>query len=321
MRLAHLVLDRFPGGLPVARWPMHIAMRSIFGPPPIDPDRDPGDPGLFGPASASWVVLGSPPGIVGGIRALMMQLLHPGAMAGVADHSRYEDDPLERLRATARYVATVAFGSLPEVFAVTRDVRRAHTFVRGTRPDGLPYSAEDPHLLAWVSIALTDSFLAAYRAYGTGPLDDGTADAFVAEQSRAAALLDPRVNLDEVGQTAMLDLPMLAEGTLPQNQRDLTCALDRYMPELRLNEQSSKTLRFMLWPSIPAPVRAGYLPLMAGAVATLPAEIRDLLNMPHLGPADAAIRSQTRLALTTMRLLAGRSGALEVAMHRIAAKG
>ena len=302
----------------------------IFGPPALDPQEHSGDPGLFGPGSATWAVIGEPAAIVGGIRSLLVQLLHPLAMAGVADHSAFRADPLGRLHRTSAYVTATAFGSTAEALAAASAVRSAHRPVRGTAPGGRRYRAGDPALLTWVSMALTSSFLAADRAYSLHPVDAATADRFVAEQARAAGLLDPRVDLralDLVSQAPALRaggvalraggvwLPMVEDGTLPTTAAQLQGRLHAARPFLEVNEQGREALRFLLWPQLAPAMRAAYLPLLAGAVATLEPWQRRLLGVP-LGPAGIALRAQTRTLLVAMRVGTGLSPSLIAAQRR-----
>ena len=107
-----------------------------------------GDPGLFGPDSVTWRVHGDSSMFVGGLRALLLQLLHPLAMAGVAEHSDYRRHPDRRLARTAVFVATTTYGTTEEAEAAFAMVRRVHETVVGTAPDGRPYAANDPHLVA-----------------------------------------------------------------------------------------------------------------------------------------------------------------------------
>jgi hypothetical protein len=146
-------------GLPIVRDAVRRVLTRMFGPPPFDPNRDPGDPGLTGPGSPSWRIIGEPAAIAGGIRGLLAQVSHPLAMAGVHDHSAFREDPLGRLQRTSAYVTTSTFGSTAEAISVAGRVRAVHPRVHGTAPDGRPYRADDPRLLVWVSISLTSSFL------------------------------------------------------------------------------------------------------------------------------------------------------------------
>ncbi|CAN5158679.1 hypothetical protein BH23ACT9_BH23ACT9_33700 [soil metagenome] len=125
-----------PTGLPGVRLLARAGLGRIFGPAPFDPTAGEGDPGLLGADAASWRILGEPAAILGGIRALLVQVLHPHAMAGVADHSRFRDDTLGRLRHTSDYVTTTAFAATPQGLDAAHRGRRAHTVVGGTAPDG-----------------------------------------------------------------------------------------------------------------------------------------------------------------------------------------
>ena len=316
-----------PAGLPFTQTVARSGLARIFGPPPFDPAAAPGDPGLFGPGSASWQIIAEPAAIVGGIRSLLVQLLHPLAMAGVADHSAFRDDPLGRLHRTSGYVSTTTFGSTPEALGVASAVRRAHRVVAGRAPDGRPYRAGNPALLAWVSVALTSSFLATDRVYAPAPADDATADRFVAEQARGAALLDPRVDLDALAadpaalaalRVGTLPLPLIEEGVLPTSVAQLQAYLDDVRPDLGVNHQGRELLRFLLWPNLAAPLRAAYLPLLSGALGSLEPWQRRMLGT-RVGPAAAAWRVQTRTLLTGLRIGAGTSPALAMATRRAAA--
>lgn len=287
------IATTLPRGLPGLRRLWFASLGYVFGPPPFRTDRpEPGTPGLFGPGSASWSIVAEPAGIIGGVRALLVQLLHPLAMAGVADHSGFREDPLARLRSTSAYVTTTTFGTTAEALAVARRVRAVHRHVRGVAPDGRDYRADDPHLLAWVSVAFTASLLATDRAYAPRPADPETADRFVAEQSRAAALLDPRVDLEPFDRDpeaaralgeGSAALPMIEERRLPRDVAELDAMTEAYRPELEVNEQGRDALRFLIWPRVPPPVKAAYLPLMGGAVATLAPYERRLLGLPAPG--------------------------------------
>jgi uncharacterized protein (DUF2236 family) len=176
----------------------------------LDLDRD--DPGMFGPTSATWQVHADIAMLIGGVRALLLQSLHPLVMAGVADHSAYRTDPLGRLHRTAAFIGTTTFGTTQQANEAIALVRRIHTKVNGHAPDGRPYRANDPHLLAWVHLTEVDSFLLAVRRYGTGSIDAATADRYVAEMA-------------EVGER-------LGGRELPRARAELRAGIDAYRPEL-----------------------------------------------------------------------------------------
>ena len=100
--------------------------------------------------------------MVGGIRGLLLQMLHPHALQGVLDHSNFRSDMHGRLRRTARFIAVTTFGHRDDATAAIERVNRIHASVGGTLPDGTPYSATDPRTLAWVHVAEATSFLTAY---------------------------------------------------------------------------------------------------------------------------------------------------------------
>ena len=149
----------------------------------------PADEGLFGPRSVVWRVNRDRCFPLAGIRSLMVQALHPLAMAGVAQHSNWKKDPFGRLAATNTYLLTTTFGDTPSALAAAEWVRKIHVHVRGTDHEtGLPYSAEDPALLLWVHAAMVDSVVEVVTRYGR-TLDGAAADRYVAEMVRFAEIV------------------------------------------------------------------------------------------------------------------------------------
>ncbi len=153
------------------------------------PARLPDDPGLVPANSIAWKVHGDfSTMIVGGVAALLMQMLHPAALAGVWDHSNFRKDSLGRLRRTAQYIAGTTFGSTETATRMVTQVRRIHDRVHGVLPDGTPYSANDPALLTFVHVAGADSFLSAYMRY-RAPLSLADQDRYFAETAAVARAL------------------------------------------------------------------------------------------------------------------------------------
>lgn len=149
----------------------------------------PKDDGLFGPKSVVWRVNRDRVFPLAGMRSLMLQALHPLAMAGVAQHSMWKEDPFGRLAATSGYVLTTTYADTATALAAAGWVRRVHTRVRGVDPEtGLPYSAEDPDLLLWVHAGMVDSIVTVVQRYGRS-LTDVDADAYVAEMVRFAEIV------------------------------------------------------------------------------------------------------------------------------------
>lgn len=317
-----------PNGVPVLRRLVGAGLGGVFGDVPYDAERSPGDPGLHGPGSATWRVIGDPAAIVGGVRGLLVQLLHPLAMAGVADHSAFERDPIGRLRRTAGYVTVTAFGSLDEVLDAVTQVRRRHVPVRGRVADGRSYRADDPALLAWVQIALTESFLATDAAYAARPVRGAAADEFVREQSRIAALLDPGVDLEAIAadpaaraalREGTLPLPMVEDGTLPTSVGGLRARMAEFEPELELTEQGREAMTFLQRPPVEPGLAVAYRPVFEGALATVPRARRRKMGWRANPLRDRAARATTFGLVNGLRLSTGRAGSLTVAEARVEA--
>ena len=149
----------------------------------------PKDDGLYGPRSIVWRVHRDRSFPLAGLRSLMIQALHPLAMAGVAQHSTWRQDPFGRLAATSSYLLTTTYGDTEAALAAAAWVRKIHVHVRGTDPEtGLPYSAEDPDLLLWVHAGMVDSIVDVVQRYGR-TLDLSDADRYVAEMVRFAEIV------------------------------------------------------------------------------------------------------------------------------------
>lgn len=219
-----------------------------------------GDPGLCGPGSTSWEVLADPSAMVAGVRSLLLQSCHPSAIQGVDDHSGFEADPLGRLHRTVAYVTVSTFGSVPEAERMAELVTKAHQNVKGVRPDGVLYDANDPRLLLWVHVALVDSLLRSYQLYGKKSLTSAQQDSFVDEQSRIVALLG---------------VP-----DAPRSSGELRECLEGFSSELSATEAALRSVRFIKNPPLPPPYRPFYKLLFAGAAATLEEEHRAILGLP-----------------------------------------
>jgi uncharacterized protein (DUF2236 family) len=250
------------------------------------------DVGYFGPDSAVWHVNGGIPVIVAGVRALLMQTLHPGAMAGVHDHSRYSEDPLGRLAGTVRWVVTTTFGATTTVADEARRVSRLHDRVSGTYLPGngdeqpVVYSAKDQDLVAWVHIVFTDAFLAAHRQWGDGiPTntdDESGEDRYIREWAQAGLLMG-------------LDNPPLTSAQLRET-------LESFTPVLRADERVKKALTFLTKPPLPRTARIPYAIFVGGAIATIEPRYRAMLGLRR--PWWPAI-TLTRLILALTSLVLG----------------
>jgi uncharacterized protein (DUF2236 family) len=242
-----------------------------------------GDTGWFGPDSVTWKVHQDSSMLLGGVRALLLQTMHPRAMAGVAQHSAYKSDPTGRLWRTAGYVGTVTYGTTEQAEAAIRMVNRAHKPVHGTTSNGESYSANDGDLKLWIHMALTDSFLMAYRRFGADRLRTGEADAYLDEQ----ALLAQKLKADPA----------------PRSVSEL----NDYFGDLRkakvlyASEEAKDAAKWLLRPPLPAIQQAPYWVLAAGAVGSLPAWVRLGLRLPILPLTDRiAVRPAVQLLTRTL---------------------
>ena len=275
----------------------------------------------------SWRVIADPSALAGGVRALLLQIAHPLAMAGVHDHSSFRTDPLGRLHRTAGYVTASTFGSTQEALAIAQRVKDVHPYVAGTAPDGREYAADDPDLLAWVGIALTSSFLAAYQRWAPAPLTPAEADQFVLEQSRIAALLDQRLDLQTLDAGAAtgtairagtMDLALISEGVLPATVAQMDARLADFSAALGVNDQGRDAIRFLRWPSALAPpVKGFYLGLFAGAAASLTPEHRSALEIRMGKPTVRLASGLARVLLGAMRAGIGPSPTVAAATARV----
>ncbi len=165
-------------------------VRGLVGSGELDLTRPVGDPGLFGPGSATWAVHGDFTSMmIGGVCSLMVQMLHPAALAGVWDHSDFRRDVTGRLKRTAQFISITTYGSTEAAERIIARVRAIHDRVTGTLPDGTPYTAGDPALLAWVHAAEVDSFLRAHLRYRDSTMPVARQDAYVAEMATIAERL------------------------------------------------------------------------------------------------------------------------------------
>ena len=218
---------------------------------------------------------------IGGLRALLLQSLHPLAMAGVAQHSDYRDDPWGRLQRTASFLAATTYGPAPVAERAVDTVRRVHHHVQGVASDGRPYSANDPHLLRWVHVCEVDSFLVAHRRFGAARLDAAQSDAYVRDAAvvaRALGVNDPPVTVAE-----------------------LRAELVDFRSELRGTREAREAARFLLVePPLPLAARAPYAVLAAAAVSSLPAWTRWPLRLPLLPISETVLVRPAGQAITQL---------------------
>jgi uncharacterized protein (DUF2236 family) len=234
------------------------------------------DPGLFGPDSVSWRVHADPSMALAGLRALLLQAVHPLAMAGVAQHSDFRTDPWGRLFRTAEYVGVTTYGTTRDAQRAGAKVRGIHARLAGIEPESrTPYRVNDPDLLRWVHCCEVESFLTTAMRCGLR-VSRADQDAYYAEQRVGSAL----VGLD------------------PDTVPDSVDAMARYFaemrPALRVTAEARRAAAFVLWPPMPAlvqlgtPARPAWVALAAAAAAMLPRWARRLYRLPGIPTTDLA---------------------------------
>jgi len=244
-------------------------------------------PRWFGPERPVRRVHGDASMFIGGLSALLLQSLHPLAMAAVAAHSGFRGDPWGRLQRTSTFLATTTYGTAESARLACARVSEVHGRVSGATSEGTSYRASDPHLLGWVHVAEVDSFLRAHQRYGRRPLTVGECDGYVEDMARVATALgvtDP-----------------------PRDRAELAERLDAYRPELRATPEARGAARFLLLnPPVPLIARLPYGVLAANAVSLLPGWAAAELGLPRLAvvealcvrPLGSAITSAVRWAMT-----------------------
>jgi uncharacterized protein (DUF2236 family) len=220
------------------------------GPAAPKPQAKAGDLGLFGPDSACWKVHGDFTSMmIGGVSALMLQMLHPAALAGVWDHSNFGRDSSGRLRRTAQFIAATTYGSTPEAVAQIERVRAIHAEVAGVLPDGRPYSADDPALLTWVHAAGAALFLEAYVRHRDPDFPAAGQDRYFAETAEVAR--------------------RLGAVDVPETRAEVWAYLDAMRPQLRCDYRTREVIRGLLRAPVRSPAMAPFTLVVAEAAKDL----------------------------------------------------
>jgi uncharacterized protein (DUF2236 family) len=241
--------------------------RSLGAAPPDDAQAampawaDDADPGWFGPGSVVWRVHADVPAmLIGGISSLLLQTLHPGAMAGVDQHSNWRIDPGGRLQRTARFLAATTYGTAAEAEAAVAMVSSIHTRVQGVRPDGVPYRADDPELLRWVHVAEVFQFMRAYQRYGFPPLSRAERDDYLGSVAR-------------IGEA-------LGATDVPHSVAEVEAYFDAVRPDLVATPEALATVHDLLESRSRDPFqRAAYDVITRAAVGMLPGWAREMLGL------------------------------------------
>jgi uncharacterized protein (DUF2236 family) len=247
----------------------------------------PRDEGLIGPDAVAWRVIGHPGALIGGLRSLVLQSLHPLAMAGVAQHSNYLHRPIDRLHRTTYYVAATAYGDTETARAAAERVRKRHGAVRGVDPvTGREYSADDHHTQLWVHATEWHSFLVAYRVFGPG-LSPEEEDQYFWEGSVIGSQLGcPR------------DL-------IPGTAAEMSAYFRRMHSELVMSDLAREAIAFVVNPR-PTRETLPYFPALAvygnAARALVPREVRRLAGIDRSPALDLPALAAARPLLMASRL-------------------
>ncbi len=275
-----------PVTVPLRRWVLGAFPRGQSG---LDYDHPAGDPGWFGPDSVTWRIHADFPGMLsGGLSALMLQALHPRALAGVYDHSNFREDLVGRLRRTTAFVAGTTYAASAQVDPLVERVRAIHRRVRGRTPDGLAYAADDPELLTWVHVTEAHGFLLGYRTYCQA-VPDPMADRYYDEVRRVAEALGAR--------------------EVPASQAQVEAYFDRVRPQLRFDARSREVMDVLAQIRLPVPAASLSRNLFLGAAtALLPAWATPLLGVGARRQAQARLASVALRGMAPLFALALRDG-------------
>jgi uncharacterized protein (DUF2236 family) len=262
----------------------------------------PGDPGLFGPGSVTWKVHEHPSAMIGGFSSLMLQSLHPLAMAGVAEHSDYKSDPFGRLSRTASFVAGTTYASTEVAESMIATVRRVHRYVKGIAPDGRPYAATQPDLLCWVHVAEMTSILNAHRRYHPFPVRGADLDRYFDETAIVAEKLGGR--------------------DIPHSRAQVRRYLRDVRSELVCGEQAREAMVFLMDPIGNDPISRGIsVLLMQAAVDLMPAWAQCLHGIRRPPGFDAlTVRPAAFAFIATLDAVGGTPIARTQAAARAAAR-
>ncbi|NKZ37405.1 DUF2236 domain-containing protein [Oleiagrimonas citrea] len=256
----------------------------------IDYSNPQGDPGLFGPDSVTWRIHADFPGMLsGGLCALMLQTLHPRALAAIWDHSNFRQDLVGRLRRTTTFVGGTTYAPRDLAQGMIDRVRHIHDAIAGYTADGKPYAASEPHLLTWVHVTEAYAFLQGFRRYSRLSVPTPIADRYYDEVRRIAEAL--------------------GASQVPASERDVLNYMQEIQPELRFDERSREVLRVLASIRLPVPA-AGLsreLFLHAGA-ALLPGWAVSLMQRTPVQRMKARVASRTLYAMAPVFRSALRDG-------------
>ncbi|EOZ9094646.1 oxygenase MpaB family protein [Klebsiella aerogenes] len=265
----------------------------------IDFENPKGEPGLFGPQSAIWQVHGDFTSMLcGGISALLLQMLHPLALAGVWDHSRFREDIFGRLRRTSQFISATTFGTTDDAERLIAKVQGIHQRISGVAPDGTPYRASDPALLTWVHVAECSSFMASHLRYKRTIVTAARQEQYYREAAEVAR----RLGAEDI----------------PETPRQVAEYLQDMRPQLRCDERTQEVAQVLLTTRLPGRLSrpVGRWMMVAG-IDLLPDWAQQMLAIP-INPlqrrtARVAVNGVARVLRASVR-----NGAYHCAMRRMA---
>lgn len=321
-----VVARALPAGLPLLR-DEFLSRTGLFR-SSLDPDADPGDPGLFGPESITWTLMGHTSQALAGLRAALLQTLSVPIPTATHSTGSFYDDFLGRVARTGAFVQAQNLGSMDEVFRSARRVRAMHRTVNGVGDDGTRFDATDPHQTAWVSMTLTESFLVTARRFGHGHLRRSQLDEFVRQQSTHAALLDHRVDIREIFsdpdqraalQAGTLPLPLIDEGELPVTMAELRSLMDTWTAELSLSPLTRALLDATVnLDGLDGAARSMGRPFILATLSTLPDEWHELVAPGSSRVAERFAAETIQYPLAALQAVVGELPAVRTARARVA---
>lgn len=264
----------------------------------IDFEQPKGEPGLFGPQSAIWPVHGDFTSMLcGGISALLLQMLHPLALAGVWDHSNFREDIFGRLRRTSQFISATTYATVPDAERLIAKVKAIHLRVNGTDSDGTPYAASDPELLTWVHVAECSSFMASHLRYRR----------IIVTPSRQAQYFIESASIAE----------RLGAVNVPKTPQAVADYLDNMRPQLRCDERTLEVARVLMTTRLPGRLTrpAGTIFIKAG-IDLLPPWAQEMLGL-RLSPLEQRIVRSSVHAIAAVLRRSVRNGAYHCALRRV----
>lgn len=264
----------------------------------IDFEHPKGEPGLFGPQSGIWPVHGDFTSMLcGGISALLLQMLHPLALAGVWDHSNFREDIFGRLRRTSQFISATTYATVPDAERLIAKVKAIHLRVNGTDSDGIPYAASDPELLTWVHVAECSSFMASHLRYRR----------IIVTPSRQAQYFIESASIAE----------RLGAVNVPKTPQAVADYLVNMRPQLRCDVRTLEVARVLMTTRLPGRLTqpAGTIFIKAG-IDLLPPWAQEMLGL-RLSPLEQRIVRSSVHAIAAVLRRSVRNGAYHCALRRM----